>query len=30
LNGRDRVVNNPPDSLTSGDKIRVETGDDAD
>jgi RND family efflux transporter MFP subunit len=30
LNGRDRVVNNPPDSLTSGDKIRVETSEDAD
>lgn len=30
LSGKDRVVNNPPDSLSSGDKVRVGTGSDAD
>jgi RND family efflux transporter MFP subunit len=30
LSGQDRVVNNPLDSLSSGDKVRVGTGDDAD
>ena len=26
LNGNDRVVNNPPDSLATGDKVRIGTG----
>ncbi|MES2295024.1 MAG: efflux RND transporter periplasmic adaptor subunit [Pseudomonadota bacterium] len=30
LSGKDRVVNNPPDSLSTGDKVRIETVSDAD
>jgi multidrug efflux system membrane fusion protein len=30
LNAKDRVVNNPPDSLATGDRVRVETGGHAD
>ena len=28
LRASDRVVNNPPDSLTTGDKVRIGTGSD--
>jgi hypothetical protein len=30
LSATDRVVNNPPDSLSNGDKVRVGTGRDED
>lgn len=30
LSEKDRVVNNPPDSLSTGDKVRIGTGSDAD
>jgi len=30
LSGKERVVNNPPDSLSTGDRVRIGTGSDAD
>jgi hypothetical protein len=30
LTARDRVIDNPPDSLTTGDRVRVAAGYDAD